>query len=249
MKNKSAFGIDDKGLKSVQVFSEEFGSDKSKMALDAALSLVPFIGSPILSLMNDLAGQRLHKRIVEMFSTMKELIEEVDEGKINVDYFKSEEFQTLLFLGFEQLRTTHDKEKQSLLAHALTNSGVNEFSSEERKELFVRTLRDLSPSHIRVLKELMPPERLRNLRPDVWPTRDGPTGEELAILQQLTAHGLVEESLTVDEHRSLRGPRYGTNWSENEIIRAIKEYVNVPPERRFRLNSFGMDFLRFVGGS
>jgi len=244
--NKSEFRIDDEMARQIEAYKQDLEPFVGKEALDAAIAAVPFVGSVILSITNDVATRKSFERAIEMFRLIKEILERLDENKLDKASFKTDEFQTLLFLAFEQLRTTHDKEKRAMLAAALSNSGTTEFSTEERKELFVRILRDLSPQHIRVLKELVPAEHFRDAGPTFWPTESNPGGEFLGLLQYLTAMGLVEESLHYDKNRSLGSPRYSSKWTEHDIERALKEYVNVPPTRQFKISQFGMDFLRFM---
>ena len=56
---------------------------------------------------------------------MRKRIEEVRDRIPDAAFYGSEEFQTLLALGQEQLWTTHDKRKLKLLAAALANAGPN----------------------------------------------------------------------------------------------------------------------------
>jgi hypothetical protein len=63
---------------------------------NAALAGIPFIGGSISALMTDLARRRLVERTVELAEAMKERIAEIDESKIDVDFFRSEAFQTLV---------------------------------------------------------------------------------------------------------------------------------------------------------
>lgn len=247
MKKKSALRIDDRTAHAIESARHDLEPFVGKEALDAAIAAVPVVGSVILAVANDISTRRSFERAIELFRLMKEDFERLDEAKLDKEFFKTEEFQTLLFLALEQLRTTHDKEKQRMLAAALTKSGVADFSSEERKELFMRIIRDLSPQHIRILKSLVPEERSKGIIHSAWPKECNPTGELLALVQYLSAVGLVEEFLDYDQTRSFPSPRFGGQWSEHEAIRAIKEYVNVPPKREFRISQFGLDFLHFMG--
>jgi hypothetical protein len=247
MENKSVLRGDDKLRESIEVYREALEPLIGREGINAAIAMIPYVGSSILSIMNDLVGRRLYERSVEVFGVIKERLEHVEEAKINKEFFRGEEFQTLLFLALEQLRTSHDRDTRLMLSNALANSGLAEFSSEERKELFLRILRDLSPSHIRTLKALLPAERHREAGPTFWPYESNPNGEQLAILQYLSGTGLVAESLN-RKKKSFPAPRFGNQWTESDVKRAIEEYVNMPSLRQFRISSFGLDFLKFVGG-
>jgi hypothetical protein len=104
-----------------------------------------------------------------------------------------------VFIAIQALLTTHDKEKKKMLSAALASSCKTTFASEDRKELFVRILRDLSPSHIQVLKKLFRPW----YAPGRYLPIGEPEGEELAILQYLAANGLAEQYSTEDPHVSI----------------------------------------------
>jgi len=247
MEKKSISRIDDGVARAIEAYQQDLEPFVGRESLNAAIAAVPYIGSVILSLTNDVATRRSYERGIELFKLMKEQFERIDHSKLDKEFFKTEEFQTLLFLGFEQLRTTHDKTKQKMLATALSNSGSVQFSCEERKELFVRILRDLSSQHVQVLKMLIPSESVKDSPVDSWPTESSPVEERLGVLKYLSAMGLVHESLSYDKNRSFGGPRYSNTWSAADAERAIKEYVNVTPKQKFRITQFGLDFLRFMG--
>ena len=246
--------LDDDLSKACETLSQQIQGIIGKESVDAAIktiiiSRVPLIGTYLATLISNLAIKRTFERTTELFTLIAKRIEHVGTDKVDKEFFKTEEFQTLLFLAMEQLQTTHDKTKIEMLANALANSATLAFSSEERKEFFVRTLRDLSPHHVRVLKELMPADRELAATPTFWPTKVEPTGEELGILQSLTAGGMVEDFLTLDKNRNFPELRFGNAWGEREIKEALRKYINVAPRRNFRISRLGIDFLNFVGGT
>jgi hypothetical protein len=120
------------------------------------LSLIPGVGEGVIELMRDLAVQRLYKRVNEMFEHFTNRIREIGEDKVDREWFRSEEFQTLLSDAFHQLNATHDRNKLEMLGVALANSGAPGFKEEERKDLFIRFVRELTSQHIRVLLALAP---------------------------------------------------------------------------------------------
>ena len=203
MRKKSEFRIDDEMARQIEAYKEDLEPFVGKKSLNAAIAAVPFVGSVILSIASDIGTRKSYERAIEMFRLIKQNLEHLDESQLDKDFFTTDEFQTLLFLAFEQLRTTHDKEKQAMLAAALSNSGTTDFSAEERKELFVRVLRDLSPQHIRVLKGLLPTGQYEDSPPDFWPKESDPGGEFLSLLQHQSVVGLVAESLHYDRTEAL----------------------------------------------
>ncbi len=240
--------IEDKLEKVLDNLREEGRVPHPEMELlNAAIAAIPLAGSPISSLMSGEAKRRVVRRTVEMFNAMRERLEEIDATKIDENFFGSPEFQTLLALAIEQLQTSHDAAKIRMLGVALANGGVADFASESRKELYVRVLRDLMPSHIRLLKELVPRDRVLDAdKKTFWPKQTNPSGEELAFVQTLASHGLVDEFLEQHRRASL-SPRYGNEWTISEAQRVLKEYLSEPPTRCFVLNDFGLAFLSYLG--
>jgi hypothetical protein len=243
---KEQMAIDDKLGKVLDNLSEESQLRGGTEGVAAAIAAIPYAGSVIASLMGGRAKRRVVSRAIEMFEAIKHRLEQLDESKVNIDFFEGEEFQTLLVLALEQLQTTHDKDKLHMLACGLANSGALEFSAETRKEMFVRILRDLSPNHVRVLKDLLPiSQRHRDAGPEFWPTLHEPHDEVLAVLQYLAANGLVEESLKSE--MKISDPRYANRWTPSDAERAINDALKAAPSRHFRISELGLDFLKYFG--
>ncbi|PYV68129.1 MAG: hypothetical protein DMG97_25595 [Acidobacteria bacterium] len=224
-----------------------------------ALSLVPGIGGAVTEMMTELAIQRTNTRIKDMFDYFVSRIRELGEQNVDREWFRSEDFQTLLFEALHQLHVTKDREKIEMLGVALGNSGSPAFEKEDRKDLFVRFVRDLAPEHIRMLTALCPRTSDQNWNPSLsektrwqlaWTRRLllKPQGDDLLVLQMLHAYGLVEESLLSPVKNAPRVPS-GYN-KEAEIKGAFREFIKQlqkSPIREFRLSQLGWDFLEFTG--
>jgi hypothetical protein len=223
-----------------------------------ALSLIPGVGAAVIELMTELAIQRINNRVNEMFEHFTAKIREVGEEKFDREWFRSEEFQTLLFEAFRQLNVTHDREKIEMLGTALANSGAPGFKDEERKDLFIRFVRDLTRQHLKVLIDLTPkdaplppfhvdPETLRRMRWDQRPILR-PQNDDLLAVQMLHAYGLVEENLK----SSIKEPSIPSRFtSEGQIMDAVKKFSKAIEHptvtRTFRLSPLGDEFLKFMG--
>src|ERR1019366_7278034 len=120
------------------------------------LSLIPGVGAAVTELMTELAVQRTNNRVKEMFDYFTNRIRDIGEEKVSREWFRSEEFQTLLYEAVQQLHVTHDREKIEMLGVALANSGAAGFKDEERKDMFIRFVRELTLQHIKILVELAP---------------------------------------------------------------------------------------------
>jgi hypothetical protein len=223
------------------------------------LSLVPGVGAAVMELMTELAIQRTNDRMKEMFDHFTHRIQDTGEDKVDREWFRSEEFQTLLYESFQQLLVT-DRQKIEMLGVALANSGAPGFKDEDRKDLFVRFVRELTSQHLKVLLSLVPQTlRFDSTEPPMseeesqvwkWRTRPkvSPSDDDLLAMQMLNAYGLVEENITA----SIHPPSIPSSFkSENQIRSAVKKIsksVEKPSiTRTFRLSPLGGDFLKFMG--
>jgi hypothetical protein len=232
--------IDDRLEKALDIYSEELDPDLFKKIVSTAINQIPHYGNEINKLLFGDAQRRVTERAKDVFNAVKERVERIEESKIDREFLKSDEFMTILILAIEQLQTTHDKEKLTMIANALANSGVVGFSSDSRKELFIRILRDLAPEHVALLRSMLPTTLPNHTRSIARELKD-PQGNDLAILQSLAAQGLV------DEFQEKKRPSTSTLdfSSEREARKALEELIMALSTRCFRLNQFGNDFLRY----
>jgi len=221
-----------------------FEEGNQKGVVDAAKELglhkLGPIGEGIASILGGLSSKRFLERLEEMFAIISDQIENLDAKKLDRPYYKGVEFDILFRLAVEHLRTTRDKEHIRMLATGLVNSGRVEFASEERKEEYFRALRDLTPAHIRALKELMP----RPEYPHHLPESKSPQGDEAIIYSNLAARGLVREWLQGEENMP-NLPTISANTSVREIQRFLKDF-RTAPIRVYHISKFGEGFLRFL---
>jgi hypothetical protein len=145
------------------------------------------------------------------------------------NYFESDEFLTLFTLTLEQIQTTHDKAKLKMLATGLANSANSEFTSELRKELFLRIIRDLAPQDIGTLKGMVI---------TIGPGIPASPGDHLVTLQRLTAHGLVSEDLQTEKLPTV-------NLTQPGSQHIFKSAFERSPSKYYSISDFGWDFLRF----
>lgn len=230
------------------------------------LSLVPGVGAAVTELLTELAIQRTNDRMHEMFGHFTSRIRELGEDKVDREWFRSEAFQTLLYEAFHQLTVTHDRQKIEMLGVALANSGSSGFKEEDRKELLVRFVRELTPQHLRVLLSLAP--KPAPSAPTVttnppgspgtgettqdWQWQSRPTvnasGEDLLAIRMLTAYGLVEETITSSIPQPSIPSRFTTESQIMDAVRRFAKNLETPRiSHTFRLSPLGADFLKFVG--
>jgi hypothetical protein len=231
--------IDDKLGKTLDQYERSVVAAPGNLVIEAALNAVPFVGSSIAALLSGKAQERVRQRVADVFTAMKEKLDSVEEESVRKDYFSSEEFQTLLALVIEQLQTTHDKDKLRLLARVLVNSGLREFATEERKEVFVRALRDLTPSHISILAKLLP-----QTTPQVYPQARKNPADQL-LVQYLVALGFVEEINETQRVLDNAAQRART-MSADAALSALRNVVSAMAQKKYRLTEVGQDFLVFL---
>ena len=200
--------------------------DLAGMTVASVLSLIPGAGAAIQSLLDGKARANVDRRWLELFIEMRMRIEKVRDSIPDQDYYGSEEFQTLLALAQEQLWTTHDREKQRLLAMALANSGTQDFKNDD-KELMLRALRAVSPADLKTLnhenlKGWLPLTKRIEYKPDI-----------LGSLSRLASQGLVMEKFL----------RPNPNTSNDQKLASLLEHGTW---RTFQLSPFGERFLMFV---
>ena len=199
---------------------EDISLDLKQMTVAGALSLIPGIGSAIQSLLDGKAQRNVQRRWIQLFQDMKEGIDGVRSSIPDDTYYSSEEFQTLLAQAYQQLLTTHDREKLRLLAKALVNSGTAEFKASDEKELFIQTLRDLSAKDMKTLLD----DKLKGWTPLAKNIKY--QHEVLISLQRLQSLGLIVDNPTSD-----------VNSSNTDRVLL---------QRRFGLSAYGIRFLKFI---
>lgn len=193
-------------------------ADLSAATVAGILSLIPGVGSAIQSLLDGKARQNVERRWVALFAELKDRIAEIRDSIPDDSYYRSEEFQTLLALSYQQLLSTHRSEKITALATALANSGSTRFQ-EDDKELLVRLIGEVSPSDLASLKD----ERLQSTysseRQVIY------TVDDIARYSRLAGMGLVVEQF-------ISG--YGGGPP------------NAGRDRHYFLSELGRSFLRFI---
>jgi hypothetical protein len=230
-----------------------------------ALSLIPGVGSAINEMMTQLAIKRTNERIKELFEHFANKVRYIGEEKVDREWFRSEEFQTLLYEALQQLHVTHDRQKIEMLGAALANSGTEGFKDEDRKDLFIRFVRDLTQHHLKVLLRLAPEalpmpavprhpntepldeESARSLRSHWRPTIHPNQDDELMALQMLHASGLVEENIKSSIEQPSLPSRFTSESQIRDAVERFSKSVEHPTiTRTFRLSPLGDAFLKFM---
>jgi hypothetical protein len=201
--------------------------------LAAALQTYPFIVQIFTSLLTS-NSSRVQERLLRVVEELAAQQERIESSIPDKRYYESEDFYSLLGLVIERLQTTHDKEKLRMFGDALANSGSSEFQVDD-KDNYIRILRDLSITDLRVLND----ERLKGWLPHTHFVDYDP--EILSSLARLQGMGLVTETLKV---KPSSGGRTGSERMDAEIL--VRELLTNPPKKSYSLSPFGGRFLRFI---
>jgi hypothetical protein len=216
----------------LDLFKKDSETTIQNIVLRSVVQGVPFIGSSIMEVFNGLAQRRAQERLNDMFDEVKKRLDSVGDEKIDREFFKSEEFQTLLFLLLERLHTTHDSEKLRMFGNALANSGNVDFKDDDRED-YIRVLRDLSLKDLLILNDF----RLKGWTPHIH--QIDYSADVLVSLARLHGMGLVNGNL---KEKAL--DRIGNSRTEN--VQVISDMITQPPKMQYSVSTFGERFLRFV---
>jgi hypothetical protein len=215
-------------------------------ATAVALAKLPFVSQIVTTLVTS-SPIRFEERLLRVAEELNEQQKRIEDKIPDRSYYESEEFQTLMGLLIERLHTTHDGEKLKMFGDALANSGSRDFAKDRREE-FVRILRDLSLADIQELRTFAPrPEReLADALDDaqrfrLCPSQRDLKNESLSRTTRLIGLGLVTEEL------KLRNFTGGVVFrSESDLLKAMRDYIQQPPAREYRISWFGWRFLQFI---
>jgi hypothetical protein len=131
-------------------------SDPKQLALDVAsfvASAVPYIGGPVSNVLSGVATTRKLNRVRGLLervaADLKEFKTEATER-----YVKTEEFEELLERTLRQAADERSEEKRRIYASFLRDDIKTPGGTYDDKVRFLRTLEQLQPDHLMVLKAL-----------------------------------------------------------------------------------------------
>src|SRR5262245_61040352 len=95
----------------IEIAKDAERSVKSMMAesgLSALMASIPVVGGAVTEMLTVLAFKRTNEHMHDMFEHFTNRIRQIGEDKVSPEWFKSEEFQSLMFEAIHQLHATHD---------------------------------------------------------------------------------------------------------------------------------------------
>jgi hypothetical protein len=196
-----------------------------RIVMRSTVAAIPLAGGAMLEIFDGLAQRRMQERLNGVFDEMKNRLDQLGEEKIDQEYFRSEEFQTLLFLLIEKLHTTHDKERLAMFGDALANSSSRSFQVDD-KEQYIRVFRELGLADLNILKGEL-------LKDGALPDMLNYASEVMVSLSRLHGMGLVLEKLKAKA-------------TVGGFQMAMENLLTQPPKKIYYLSPFGQRFLQFI---
>jgi hypothetical protein len=218
----------------INAYRDESELSIQRITTRSTIAAIPYAGSALLEIIDGLAQRRVQERLNCVLDEIKNRLHELGDEKIDREFFRSEEFQTLLFLLLERLHTTHDRDKLRMFGKALANASSTEFTADDKEE-YIRVLRELSANDLKVLNH----EYLKGWTPHIH--NIDYAAEVLVSLSRLQGMGLVLEHVKVREV-----PAGGTGSGRLDARMAASNLLTQPARRTFALSEFGRRFLQFI---
>jgi hypothetical protein len=139
-------------------------STTAESALDIAAavsSLVPWIGGPVSVVLSGMSFSRKMERVKDVLTRMAQDIRDVEE-EASRKYVHSEDFEELLEKTLRQAADERSEEKRRIYSAFLAGSIRSPGASYDEQLRILRTLEELQPDHIRLIKALLQEPALNN---------------------------------------------------------------------------------------
>lgn len=132
-------------------------STREETVLDiasAVSSIVPWVGGPVSNVLSGMSVSRKIDRVREVLITMSEEIREF-KSEVSENYVRSDEFEELLEKTLRQVADERSDEKRHVYAAFLAGDIKSPGSPYDDKIRILRTLEEVQPDHIRMLKAMV----------------------------------------------------------------------------------------------
>ena len=144
----------------------------SQTLVEGALSTVPVVGGPMAVMWVALAGRAYDKRRetweADITTAVNDLLERMDDLDES-DLANNDQFLDALAYATSAAITTAHQEKLAALRNAVLNAAAGTNLDTDTQAIFLRHVRDFTPSHLRLLKLLDDPKRWFSQHGIAWP--------------------------------------------------------------------------------
>lgn len=119
--------------------------------IKALVSLYPFGGGAVASLINDYIPKSREKRTIDFLTKVAEDLESL-KAQIDTNYIKSEEFEYLFQKAWKVAVEHYQEEKIEGFRAILLNSAIGKEATGDDRDLFINILNELTGYHFEMLK-------------------------------------------------------------------------------------------------
>ncbi len=126
---------------------------KTEIIGKALVTAIPWVGSSITSIWNDIAQDRYYKRLIEFMDGLKKNLEtKIDQ--LDIHKICTENFQDIFDNTLREILRNRHEEKRKALRNILLNTILRKDSDFDETEMFTTILLNLSMKHLTLLLEL-----------------------------------------------------------------------------------------------
>ena len=119
-------------------------------------SAVPMIGGPVSNLLSGFSTGRKFERVRDALVEISENLMNF-ESKVSAEYVKTEDFEEILEKTLRQVGEERTEEKRRIYKDFLITAVKSPGESYEEQIRLLRTLEEIQPDHIRVLRAIRQP--------------------------------------------------------------------------------------------
>src|SRR5665213_269743 len=133
----------------------------AERALDIAAfvaNFVPCLGGPIGGVLSGIGTDRKINRINEVVIGLAEKLRDVESDAAK-QYVRTEDFEELLEQTLRQVASERHEQKRRMYRDFLIGAIVSPGEPYDEQRRFLRTMEELQPEHLRVLKALSQPPK------------------------------------------------------------------------------------------
>lgn len=147
-------------------------SEVSKLVVAAAVSVIPIVGSPTAIILQEMFGRSFQKRRDLWFEELSDSVEELrkreDSGRLD-DLEENQGFLDAVASATLLAVRTSDEAKRALLRSAVLNVALGFNYEQDKVQMFMQYMEDLTTPHVHLLEMLNDPMAYFNQRNVPWP--------------------------------------------------------------------------------
>jgi hypothetical protein len=128
-------------------------TERNLDAAAAVASLIPILGGAFGNILSGLASDRRMDRVAEVIQGIGGQVTELSTE--SAGYVRSEDFEDLLSEALPRVHRERNADKRRIYRDFLIDAVQSPGTPYEEQLRFIRTLEELQPDHIRVLKAFM----------------------------------------------------------------------------------------------